>query len=192
MNTENEDSEIIDSELESKITLQDRSAERAHSTESVVDEEPITEINVTPLVDVALCLVIIFMAVSPFMLQAGLNVSESKAGAATGKHALEENVQISLTGENRILVNGEEVPLTELSAKLKERIPKSKDGLVTLQAEKTNRVGQVVEILDIAKQSGAKKVAILNNAEDKPKEEKARGGGPSAGDAGALSSFRAK
>src|SRR3989344_8656669 len=84
-------------ELESRLTLESRSSERSHSTERAVEEEPITEINVTPLVDVALVLVIIFMAVSPFMLQAGLQVSESKAGAATGKHALEENVQITLT-----------------------------------------------------------------------------------------------
>ena len=52
----------------------------------------------------------------------------------------------------------------------KEQLAKSKDGLVTLQAEKNNKVGQVVEVLDIAKQAGAKKVAILNKLEDKPAE----------------------
>ena len=159
----------------SKLTLQSRSADRAHSTESAAGEEVITEINVTPLVDVALCLVIIFMAVSPFMLQAGIMVSESKAGAATGKASLEQNVQITLQADGKILVNGEQTPLENLSPKLREAIPKSKDGLVTLEAEKSNRVGQVVEILDLAKQAGAKKVAILNKAEDgdeKVKEKK--------------------
>ena len=156
-----------ESQTGSKLTLQHRSSERAHDTEHS-GEEAITDINVTPLVDVALVLVIIFMAVSPFMLQAGLQVSESKAGAATGKASLDENVQVSLAEDGRIVVNGEEVSLPDLKSKLKEAIPKSKDGLVTLQAEKANRVGQVVEILDIAKQSGARKVAILN----KPEEEK--------------------
>ena len=151
----------------SKLTLQSRSSDRAHSTESSADQEAITEINVTPLVDVALVLVIIFMAVSPFMLQAGIKVSESKAGAATGKASLEQNVQIALSADGKISVNGEPISLEALPAKLKEVIPKSKDGLVTLEAESSNHVGQVVEILDLAKQSGAKKIAILNKTEDK-------------------------
>ena len=163
------------SEVQSKLTIQSRSSARVHSTEQFGDQDAITDINVTPLVDVALVLVIIFMAVSPFMLQAGLQVQESRAGAATGKASLEENVQISLTEAGKILVNGEDVSLADLSSKLKEKIPKAKDGLVTLQAERSNRVGQVVEILDIAKQSGAKKVAILNKLEDK-KEQKIEAG----------------
>lgn len=163
-------------EFESKLTIESRGTERAHSTEHAVEEEPITDINVTPLVDVALVLVIIFMAVSPFMLQAGLEVSESRAGARTGKHSLEENVQITLTEAGKIIVNGEEILLSDLRTALKERIPKSKDGLVTVQAEKTNRVGQVVEILDIAKQAGAKKVAILNKREESGKEQRAVSG----------------
>jgi biopolymer transport protein ExbD len=148
----------------SKLTLQFRSG-RAHSTESFADNDAITEINVTPLVDVALVLVIIFMVVSPFILQAGIVVSESKAGAATGKASLDQNVQISLSAEGQIKVNDKITPLEDLSLALKEAIAKSKDGLVTLQAETKNRVGQVVQILDLAKQSGAKKVAILNKIE---------------------------
>ena len=155
---------------ESKLTLQSRSSARAHSTESLSDQDAITEINVTPLVDVCLVLVIIFMAVSPFMLQAGIVVSESKAGAATGKASLEQNVQISLGADGQIAVNGAPARLEDLGQILKEAIPKSKDGLVTLQAETGNRVGQVVEILDLAKQMGAKKVAILNKPEEDKKE----------------------
>ncbi|OGR82260.1 MAG: hypothetical protein A2901_09635 [Elusimicrobia bacterium RIFCSPLOWO2_01_FULL_54_10] len=132
-----------------------------------MDQEAITDINVTPLVDVALVLVIIFMAVSPFMLQAGIVVSESKAGAATGKASLDQNVQVLLSAEGKIHVNGAPTSLDELPRALKDALAKSKDGLVTLQAETNNRVGQVVEILDLAKQSGAKKVAILNKTEDK-------------------------
>ena len=131
--------ENLDSEIESKIALESRSQERSHSTEHSDEDEPITDINVTPLVDVALCLVIIFMAVSPFMLQAGLQVTESRAGAATGKQSLDENVQVRLTQEGKIYVNDVEVLLTDLNPILKEKIAKSKDGLVTLQAEKANR-----------------------------------------------------
>ena len=168
-------------EGQSKLTLQERSSTRAHSTEHSGDEDPITDINVTPLVDVALVLVIIFMAVSPFMLQAGLLVNESRAGAATGKHSLDENIQIAITIDNVITVNGKSTDINDLKKTLKDLIPKSKDGLVTVQADKSNLVGQVVAVMDIAKQSGAKKVAILNDLRKKeivqrgfckPKKEK--------------------
>ena len=162
--------DALDSEQESKLSLESRSSERSHSTEHGTDDDPITEINVTPLVDVSLVLVIIFMAVSPFMLQAGLTVTESKSGAAKGKASLTENVQVTLTPDNKIMLNGNEILLADLNSALKEAIKKSKDGLVTLQADKTNRVGQVVEILDIAKQAGAKKVALLDKHDDKEKE----------------------
>jgi biopolymer transport protein ExbD len=154
--------EQLISEIQSKVTIMDRAPERAHSTERLEEEDPITEINVTPLVDVALVLVIIFMAVSPFVLQAGLLVSESKAGAAIGKSALGENVQVTLTKDGKIQVNSVEVQPSDLFNVLKDHIQESKDGLVTLEAQEQNLVGQVVEILDMAKQAGAKKVAILN------------------------------
>ena len=157
-------------EPESKLTIESRSTERAHSTEHAADEEPITDINVTPLVDVALVLVIIFMAVSPFMLQAGLQVTESKSGAATGKAALSENVQLSLTKDGKISLNGQEVAPNDLPISLREAILKSKDGLVTVKADPENHVGQVVQVMDLAKQAGAKKVAILNDRKEEKKE----------------------
>ena len=60
-------------------------------------EDPITEINLTPLVDVSLVLVIIFMAVAPFAMQAGIKVLQSKASARIGKVSLSDSVQVKLT-----------------------------------------------------------------------------------------------
>jgi biopolymer transport protein ExbD len=157
-------SELQDSEIESKLAAGQRSSSRVHSTEHS-DDDSINEINVTPLVDICLVLVIIFMAVSPFMVRAGILVTESKAGAATGKAALDKNVQVTLTADNKIMINNTEVAADDLGKVLKEKIRESKDGLVTVQAEKSNLVGQVVEILDIAKQMGATKVAILSKPE---------------------------
>lgn len=151
-----------DNELESKLTVEARSESRAHSTEHFSDEDPITEINVTPLVDVALVLVIIFMAVSPFMLQTALEVSHSTQGAATGKAALDENIQIALKIDGTITVDGTVVVLEELAETIRTKLPRTKDQLVTISSDDKNLVGQVVQILDIAKQQGAKKVAIVS------------------------------
>ena len=128
------------------------------------DEEPITDINVTPLVDVSLVLVIIFMAISPFGLQAGIKVLQSKAGESQGKASASENVSVQLTKEGKLTVNGEESSFATLRESLLKALAKSKDRMVGLSADEENRVGQVVEVLDTARQADARKLAIMRTA----------------------------
>ncbi|MBI5623619.1 MAG: biopolymer transporter ExbD [Elusimicrobia bacterium] len=135
-------------------------------------DEPITDINVTPLVDVCLVLVIIFMAVAPFALVAGIKVLESRAKAAEGKVDLDENVRVKLTEAGVITVNDAPVADGGLPAALAGALLKSKDKMVTVTADDGNRVGQVVDILDIARQAGAQKLAILRTEEEKKADGK--------------------
>jgi len=126
-------------------------------------DEPIVDINVTPLVDVCLVLVIIFMAVAPMAMTWGITVLHSKAKAAEGKASIEENVQVKLTADGKLTVNGAAAEMDGLAGKITEALARSKDKMVTVTADEGNHVGQVVEILDTAKQAGAAKVAILKN-----------------------------
>ena len=125
------------------------------------DGEPITDINVTPLVDVSLVLVIIFMAIAPFAMQSGIKVLESKAKAAVGKVSASENVSVRLTKDGKVTVNGKEAPQGGLFKSLSDALAASKDRMVTLSADDDNKVGEVVEVLDAAKQAGAQKIAIM-------------------------------
>ena len=125
------------------------------------DGEPITDINVTPLVDVSLVLVIIFMAIAPFAMQSGIKVLESKAKAAVGKVSASENVSVRLTKDGKLTINGKEAVRTALFSALSDALTASKDRMVTLSADDENKVGEVVEVLDAAKQAGAKKIAIM-------------------------------
>jgi biopolymer transport protein ExbD len=143
------------------------------------DGGEITDINVTPLVDVCLVLVIIFMAVAPFAVQAGIKVLESKAKASQGKTAASENVQVKLTVDGRLTINGRKASFENLQAELLDAIANSKDKMVVITADSKNRVGQVVEILDTAKQSGAVKLAIMK--EEGPEPVPAGGEQESAG-----------
>jgi biopolymer transport protein ExbD len=126
-------------------------------------DEPITDINVTPLVDVCLVLVIIFMAIAPLALTAGISVLHSNTKVAEGKASIEQNVQVKLFVDGKITVNGSAVVPGSLAQKISEALLRSKDKMVTLTADEGNHVGQVVEVLDTAKQCGAAKVAILKS-----------------------------
>ncbi|OGF48423.1 MAG: hypothetical protein A2231_12925 [Candidatus Firestonebacteria bacterium RIFOXYA2_FULL_40_8] len=130
------------------------------------DDSPIADINVTPLVDVCLVLVIIFMVTANFIMQGGINLTQAAAGAATGKQSTEENVKIIITRDNKIMVNGRVISRDNLGLELRVRIAKSKDKLVTIVADKTNRVESVVDVMDLAKQSGAEKLSILKKLQE--------------------------
>ncbi|OGF46325.1 MAG: hypothetical protein A2452_08250 [Candidatus Firestonebacteria bacterium RIFOXYC2_FULL_39_67] len=130
------------------------------------DDLPIADINVTPLVDVCLVLVIIFMVTANFVMQGGINLTQSAAGAATGKQSTEENVKIILTKDNKILVNGRVISRDNLGLELRVRIAKSRDKLVTIVADKMNRVESVVDVMDLAKQSGAGKLSVLKKLQE--------------------------
>ena len=125
------------------------------------DDEPITEINVTPLVDVCLVLVIIFMAVAPLAVTLGIKVLETRSKVTEGKASVDDNVAVRLTTAGKLTVNGAEVASNALSEAIQRALVKSKDKMVVITADDGNRVGQVVSILDTAQQVGAVKLAIM-------------------------------
>ncbi|GAI48681.1 unnamed protein product, partial [marine sediment metagenome] len=72
-----------------------------------------------------------------------------------------ENVNIYLSADGKIKVNGQPVSWEQLAVALRVAIPKSKDRMVILLASPKNHVKQIVDILDCARQQGAVKLAIL-------------------------------
>ena len=124
-------------------------------------DDGITDINVTPLVDVCLVLVIIFMAVAPFGVQAGIKVLQSQTRVGVGKAVANENVQIRLNRLGGIFVNAKASNLRNLTMDLASALAASRDKIVIVTADKENRVKEVVTVLDISKRAGASKVSIM-------------------------------
>lgn len=129
------------------------------------DDEPITQINVTPLVDVCLVLVIIFMAVAPMAVTLGIKVLETRASNAEGKASVDENVNIRIAADGAITVNGTATDGMTFRGTLVAALAKSKDKMVIVTADAKNKVGLVVEVLDASKQAGALKLAVMKTAE---------------------------
>jgi len=127
------------------------------------NDDPITDINVTPLVDVSLVLVIIFMAVAPFAIQAGIKVLQSKTKAAVGKVSLSDNVQVKLDKTGKLTINGRQVQSESYFESVGSALLKSKDKMVIVTADNENRVGEVVRLMDDARQAGALKLAIMKS-----------------------------
>ena len=125
------------------------------------DGEPITAINVTPLVDVCLVLVIIFMAVAPMAVTLGIKVLESRPSNAEGKASVDENVQVKVELDGSITVNGARTDGLTFRGALIAALARSKDKLVIVSADARNKVGLIVGVLDASRQAGALKLAVM-------------------------------
>jgi biopolymer transport protein ExbD len=123
-------------------------------------KDGITDINVTPLVDVSLVLVIIFMVTAPMVMQAGIIVGSSKVDAAEGQVSQNESVSLRLTSKG-IYLNEQGVTLASLPALMTAKLKVNKKKVVTISSDEDVKHGVVVEVLDIAKQSGAEGLSIM-------------------------------
>ncbi|WP_226017233.1 biopolymer transporter ExbD [Novosphingobium sp. FKTRR1] len=122
---------------------------------------PMSEINITPLVDVMLVLLIIFMVTAP-MLTAGvpINLPDSKA------EALKEDVRqitVSMDGEGRVFLDDQELAPGELGDRL-ANVPKGDHPpLVTLRADRGLDYGRVVEVMGELNAAGFKSISLVTN-----------------------------
>lgn len=120
---------------------------------------PISKIDITPLVGVALILVIIFMVTSPLMMNsADLGIDLPKAKTVEAKS--QTNITISISKNGEFALNEKEVPTGEISQELQNMISDYPDRLVVIRADKNIQHQRILEMLTMAKKAGANHLAI--------------------------------
>jgi biopolymer transport protein ExbD len=118
------------------------------------------DINITPLTDVMLVLLLIFIVTTPLIVQAGIKVQLPQAASAEVAPAEGKSVTISIGADGTMTLNEERIALPDLAARLPKAISESKSKVVVINADREVQHGQVVAALDAARQSGAEKLAI--------------------------------
>jgi biopolymer transport protein ExbD len=134
---------------------------RVHTKKSGI----FAEINMIPLIDVSLILLIIFMVITPFLVQSQIQVSLPKAATGT-KGADEEVLKVQIGADGEIAVDGKKVKFQRLEKELMLRLSKSYKKTVLLEADKSVSVEKVVAVLDAAKKLGAGKIGIAVKPEN--------------------------
>lgn len=128
------------------------------------DSHILSEINITPLTDIFLVLLIIFMITSSAIIESGGKVNLPKAVTTQSEP---RGTTVTLTPNREIFVNQKKVSETELEAALRETLNASPDKIVILRGDKDVLLGEAVKVLSIIKKAGAAEIAIAAEAEKK-------------------------
>lgn len=118
------------------------------------------EINVTPLIDVVLVLLIIFMVLTPSLLKHLSATVPKKAEDATPQVS-ESTILVEYTSDRELTVNTEPVAVEALASKLSERLRSARQKAVFFKAEDGAPYGDIVHLMDIARGAGAQTLALV-------------------------------
>ena len=121
------------------------------------------EINVTPLVDVVLVLLIIFMVVTPLLRQE----VPVELPLADASRSVADPGQLTLTvaADGRVLLDGREVPAVELQDELRGLYAERTDKSIFLEADRSLPYGRVVDFMDDCRAAGVVSIGVLTRRE---------------------------
>lgn len=126
------------------------------------DSGIMSEINITPLTDIFLVLLIIFMITSSAMIESGGKVNLPKAVATKSET---RGTTVTLTPKKEIYVNQKKVTEDALESVLKEALAVSADKLVILRGDRDVLFGDTVKVMSLIKRAGAAEIAIAAELE---------------------------
>jgi len=129
----------------------------------------LADINVTPLVDVMLVLLIIFMVTAP-MLHQGVSVALPKTATTNLPSGIEDPIILSITRDGRYYINETAVARGLLRDRLNAFLRSRKDRTVFLKADRALSYGTVVETLDILNRMGIESLGMITEMPVSPKK----------------------
>src|SRR2546430_12216832 len=124
-------------------------------------------INVTPMVDVMLVLLIIFMVITP-MLQKGVSVDLAKVNnpAQMPDADKEDALLVAVMRDGKVFFGNDQIPPDQLTNKIKDRIANRVDKRVYIRADARAKFGTVVDVVDNVRAAGVGQLGVVNGARD--------------------------
>lgn len=131
------------------------------------DNRLLSEINVTPLVDVMLVLLIIFMVTAP-MLQMGIDVNLPRVKSKSIDVA-EEKIVLTISSNKEIFINKYKTSITEISTKLQSIFTGRIDREIFMRADKNVPYGFVVEVMSEVRKAGVDRLGMITEPPEEPR-----------------------
>jgi len=135
----------------------------AFTTSNGRTQSALADINITPLVDVVLVLLIIFMVTAP-VLQSGIDVAVPKT--KTVKEITEERLVITINKEQRVFLGNDPININEIGKRLRQRIRDPRHQSIFVRADENVPFGAFATVMDAVKQAGFANVSIVTQPMD--------------------------
>ena len=119
-----------------------------------------SDINVTPLVDVMLVLLIIMMLVAP-MLQKGVDVRLPEAGNTIDKPESQEQTVLAVTADRRYYVNGLQVPEAQLLERLQSALEEKREKVVLIKGDTDAPYGSIMTVMDRLRDAQIEDIGLI-------------------------------
>lgn len=131
------------------------------------DDAPMADMNVTPLVDVMLVLLIVFMITMPVLTHSIPIQLPTASESAKPKDEPKEPLRLAVDVNGKYFLGKEEMPLAQLGAALKEAKAKNEDLVLAIDADKDVAYDEVAQALNLAKDAGITKVGFVTEVKAK-------------------------
>ena len=126
-----------------------------------------SDINVTPLVDVMLVLLIIMMIVAP-MLQKGVDVKLPEAANTADKPETQDQTVVAVTADGRLFLNSVEVPENDLVRRVTDALEAKKAKIVLIKADEDAPYGRVMAAMDSLRKAQVEDMGLVTERKIKP------------------------
>jgi biopolymer transport protein ExbD len=123
---------------------------------------PMADINVTPMADIMIVLLIIFMVITP-MLQKGVDVKLPQAGNTKEKKDDPKSITVALRKDLTLYLRGIRIEASELTPQVKELLQDTGEGgkIVYLKADEELPYSEVMKVMDLCREAGVEEIALI-------------------------------
>jgi biopolymer transport protein TolR len=136
---------------------------------------PKSDINVTPLVDVMLVLLIIMMLVAP-MLQKGVDVKLPIAANTADKPETQQQTVLAVDARDKFYINGIEVPRAEMADRIKIALEEKTERVVLIKGDQDASYRAIMQAMDDLRKAGIEDIGLITDPKVDPNEPKPVGG----------------
>ena len=124
---------------------------------SIPEDRPIAGVNIIPVIDLCLVLLVILLVTAPILEQPSLPVKLPEASTIESK---DKNISVTCAKDGRVAINTEIIDRSQLQGRLKDMLKEAPETLVIIRVDKEATYSRLTDLLSVVKSVGAKRLAI--------------------------------